>query len=209
MCKLYLLGGENVRKRSALEVNERAFQDAAEHPAVAVFPWARASFDRVYRKRKLLCDYLVSLGASSVDFVEYSDSKVTIGKKIASSNLIYLTGGLVNALIERLSKIEVDGMLRDYVGVIVGRSAGALALCRRCVITGRSNKQIRVVEGLGLTDFTLKAHYKPEKDVALKQLSRSGKIYAVPSRSAIVYEGGIRQVIGKAYLFENGEKIKL
>ena len=47
MPKLYLLGGENVFKRSAREVNERAFQDAGEHLVVLVFPWARASFDRI------------------------------------------------------------------------------------------------------------------------------------------------------------------
>jgi len=46
MPKLYLLGGENVYKRSAREVNERAFQDAGEPLDILVFPWARASFDR-------------------------------------------------------------------------------------------------------------------------------------------------------------------
>ena len=53
MPKIYLLGGENVVKRSALEVNERAFQDAKAPRSVAVFPWARASFDRKYQKRKV------------------------------------------------------------------------------------------------------------------------------------------------------------
>ena len=71
MPKLYLLGGENVFKRSAKEVNEKAFRDAGESPAVAVFPWARASFDRKYAKRKILTDYLISLGAATINFLEY------------------------------------------------------------------------------------------------------------------------------------------
>jgi len=50
MPKLYLLGGENVFKRSAREVNERAFQDAGEPSFVLVFPWAKASFDKGYKK---------------------------------------------------------------------------------------------------------------------------------------------------------------
>lgn len=203
---LYLLGGENVRERSALEVNERAFQDAGERPAVVVFPWARASFDGMYLKRKLLVDYFISLGACTVDFVEYSDSQVAIAHKVASSNLIYLTGGLVNALVERLRKAGVDELLRGYRGVIVGRSAGALALCRRCVITGRVSKRVCLVDGLGLADLALKAHYRPDKDAALRLLSKDEKIYAVPSRSAIVYDGGVSSIIGKAYLFENGKK---
>ncbi|MGA2385034.1 MAG: Type 1 glutamine amidotransferase-like domain-containing protein [Candidatus Bathyarchaeia archaeon] len=209
MPKLYLLGGENVFKRSAWEVNESAFKEAGGHPSVAVFPWARASFDRMYRERKILFDYFVSLGASTVDFIEYSDSNEAIAQKIASSNLIYLTGGLVTALVERFRKMQVDSLLKDYPGVIVGRSAGALALCKRCVITGRWNREVRLVDGLGLADLTLKAHYKPRKDEALLQLSQDEKIYAVPSRSAILYENGCCSFIGKIYLFANGEKTML
>jgi peptidase E len=209
MPKLYLLGGENVFKRSAREVNERAFRDAGEPLAVVVFPWARASFDRMFRKRKLLSDYFSSLGASTVDFIEYSDAAETIAQKIASSNLIYLTGGLVNALVERLRKMGVDKLLRDYDGVIVGRSAGALALCKKCVVTIRCDQKAWLVEGLGLADLALKAHYKPEKDDMLQVLSKNERIYAVPSRSAIVYENGVCSIIGKAYLFENGKKSRL
>jgi peptidase E len=209
MPKLYLLGGENVVKRSAREVNERAFRDAGDSPAIAVFPWARASFDRIYGKRKVLSDYFISLGACTVDFIEYSDSNAAIAQKIASSNLIYLTGGLVNALVERLRNMSVDDLLRDYDGVIVGRSAGALALCKKCVITRRNNQKARLVGGLGLADLTLKAHYKPQKDSTLQLLSKGQKIYAVPSRSAIVYEDGVCSFIGKAYLFENGKKCRL
>jgi peptidase E len=209
MPRLYLLGGENVNKRSAWEVNEKAFQDAGGHPSVVVFPWARASFDRPYHKRKVLSDYFISLGAATVDFTEYSDSKDAIAGKIASSNLIYLTGGLVNALVERLRKMGVDDLLRDYPGVIVGRSAGALALCRKCVITSRWKQKSLMIDGLGLADLTLKAHYRPKRDKTLLFLSEKEKIYALPSRSAIVYENGACWLIGKAYLFENGVKSML
>ena len=209
MRRLYLLGGENVIKRSAREVNERAFQDAEEPLSVAVFPWARASFDRRYWKRKILTDYFISLGADTVDFIEYSDSGVRIAQKVASATLIYLTGGLVNALVERLRKMSVDSLLRDYDGVIVGRSAGALSLCKKCVITCRNNQEARLIEGLGLVNLILKAHYRPQKDSMLQLLSKEQKIYAVPSRSAIVYEDGVCSFIGKAYLFENGKKYRL
>jgi peptidase E len=206
MPKLYLLGGENVFRRSAREVNERAFQEAGEPLVVLVFAWAGASFDKGYKKRERLVDYFISLGACTVNFVEYSDSKETIAEKISSSNLIYLTGGLVSVLIERLRNLGVDSLLRGYGGVIVGRSAGALALCKRCVITYRSNSKVKLVGGLGLVDFTLKAHYKPEKDNELKRLSKEEKIYAVPEGSALVYDNGASSFIGEAYLFENGKK---
>jgi len=209
MPKLYLLGGENVAKRTAWEVNEKAFRDVGGHAGVLVFPWARASFDRKYEKRKILADYFISLGARTVDFVGYSDLSETISQKIAGSHLIYLTGGYVNALVERLRKRHVDELLRDYHGVIVGRSAGALALCKKCVITCHSNQELRLVDGLGLVSLSLKAHYKPQKDDALLRLSKGEKIYAVPSRSAIIYANGVCSVIGEAYLFEEGQKTQV
>jgi dipeptidase E len=206
MPKLYLLGGENVFRRSAKQINERAFQDAGEPLVVLVFAWARASFDKGYKKRKILVDYFISLGADSINFVDYSDSNETIAKKMADSNLVYLTGGLLTALVERLKKNGVERLLHDYRGVIIGRSAGALALCRKCVITCRSNSKAKIVNGIGLADITLKVHYKPEKDSTLEQLSRQEKIYAIPEGSAIVYNSGARSFIGHAYLFENGKK---
>lgn len=206
MPKLYLLGGENVFKRSAKEVNERAFQDAGKPLIVLVFSWARASFDKSYRKRKTLTDYFTSLGANSINFVDYSDSPEIIAKKIADSNLVYLTGGLPTILIERLMKMGVSNLLSDYGGVIIGRSAGALALCRKCIITCRSNLKAKIINGLGLANITLKVHYIPEKDEALELLSMQETIYAIPEGSALVYDNGVCSFIGRVFLFENGRK---
>ena len=206
MPKLYLLGGENVFKRSAREVNEQAFQDAGEPLNVLVFPWARASFDKSYAKRKRLFDYFLSLGANTITFVEYSDSNEEIAEKMADSNIVYLTGGVASILIERLKNIGVGCLMHDYQGVIVGRSAGALALCRRCIITCRSNSKAKTINGLGLADLTLKVHYTPDKDGTLETLSKQERIYSVPEGSALVYNNDFCTFIGKVYLFENCEK---
>jgi len=209
MPKLYLLGGENVFRRSAKRVNERAFQDAKQPVDVLVFAWARLHFDRKYRKRKLFSDYLNSLGACSVDFVEYSDSKESIEEKMASASLVYLTGGLPSVLIERLKEKGIDRLLLAYNGIIIGRSAGALALCRRCITTVRSSSKAKIVEGLGLVDFTLSVHYTPEKDDVLLGFSEQDKVYAVPKNSALVFDNGVLEVLGEAFLFENGQKRSL
>ena len=206
MPKLYLLGGENVFKRSAHEVNERAFRDAGEPLAILIFPWARASFDKSYKKRKTITDYFISLGANTINFVDYSESYEMIAKKMADSNLVYLTGGLTTVLVERLKKMGVDRLLNDFEGVIVGRSAGALALCRKYIITCRSNSKNKIVNGLGLADLTLKVHYNPEKDQTLEKFSEQERIYAIPMGSALVYENGTCSCIGDVYLFENGKK---
>ena len=205
MPKLYLLGGENVFRRSAREVNARAFEDAGGNPNVLVFPWARAYFDRKYQKRKLLVDYFRSLGAENVDFVEY-DHLEHIKEKFAQSNLVYLTGGQTSVLIERIRTMKLDVQLRNYRGVIVGRSAGALALCKKALTTCRSNSKIKIVDGVGLVDITMKAHYRSIKDELLKPFSFKELFYAVPSGSALVYENSQLWAIGKVYIFCKGER---
>lgn len=205
MPKVYLLGGENVSKRSAKEVNKRAFEDAEGKPNVLVFPWARAYFDRKYQKRKLLVDYFRSLGAESVDFVEY-DHLEHIKEKVAAADLVYLTGGQTSVLIERIKTMKLDLQLRNFRGVIVGRSAGALALCKRALTTCRSNSKIRIVEGVGLVDITMKAHYRSVKDELLVPLSFEESFYAVPSRSALVYENSQLRAIGIVYFFVKGKR---
>ena len=125
------------------------------------------------------------------------------------SQLIYLTGGQASILIERLKNKGVDCLLHEFDGVIVGRSAGAMALCRKSVATIRSNSKVKIIEGFAFADLILKVHYKPEKDPALKRLSMQQKIYAIPEGSALVYNNGACSFIGHAYLFEKGEKYQL
>ena len=205
--KLYFLGGENVAKRDSREINEAAFGDAGGAPAVVVFPWARASFDNTYKRRKRLFDYFRSLGACTVDFAEYSDTLEEITRKVKCSDLIYLPGGLASVLVKRLKNKNVDRLLHKYEGVVVGRSAGALALSKKCIVTkNRRKPKSRMISGIGLVDFNVKAHYEPSKDDALKKLSKQEKIYAIPERSAVVYDNGVLSFMGNVYLFQNGEK---
>jgi dipeptidase E len=206
MPKYYLLGGENTHKRDAEEINQRAFNDAGESPRVLVFSWARASFDRAYPKSQLMFDYFRSLGACTVNTVDYSCTIEEIKERISEADLIYLTGGVPTVLVERLKKSGVRNLLRDFKGIIVGRSAGALALCRKCIVTCRRTSEIKIIYGLGLVDLTLKAHYKLGKDEKLVGLSKTEDVFAVPKDSAIVYDNGKLSFINNVYLFCNGKR---
>ena len=207
MSILYFLGGENVAKRDSREINEAAFSDAGGAPEVVVLPWARASFDQVYKRRKRLFDYFRSLGACNANFVDYSDTGEEIKRKVECSDLIYLPGGLTSVLVERLKTKSVDTLLRSYNGVVVGRSAGALALGKKCVITkNRCNPTSKMISGIGLVGFSVKAHYKHLKDDVLRSLSKDERIYAIPESSALIYDSGRFSFMGDVYLFQNGEK---
>jgi dipeptidase E len=209
MGTLYFLGGENVFRRTAKEINELAFQDAGGVPNVLVVSWARASFDVSFRRRKILLDYLRSLGAESGTFLDYSGSVEENIAKIAKSNLIYLAGGQPSILLERLKQKGIDRLLRSYTGVIVGRSAGALILGASFLATNRYPRKSKVVEGIGLVDFSVKVHYEPSQDVALEEFSRNGRVYAIPQSSALILKSGLLLAVGDVFLFDHGVKSRV
>jgi peptidase E len=126
--------------------------------------------------------------------------------KAKNSDLIYLTGGLTTALLERLKSKNVDRLLHSYDRVIVGRSAGALALCRQGILTSKNKQTHKIITGLSLVEFTVKVHYKPSEDTELKSLSKEEIIYAIPERSALVYDNDTLSFMGNVYVFQNGEK---
>jgi dipeptidase E len=206
MTKFYLLGGENTLRRDAKDVNQAAFNDAGESPSVLVFSWARASFDETYPKRKLVFDYFRSLGARTVNVVDFSRSYEEIKARISECDLVYLTGGVPSVLVERLRSLHVDELLNSFEGVVIGRSAGALVLCRKFIVTYRSDSSVKLMDGFGLVDITLKAHFKVGKDDFLFELSKKEPIYAVPKGSAIVADNGKLSFINTVYLFEDGKR---
>jgi hypothetical protein len=55
-------------------------------------------------------------------------------------------------------------------------------------------------------EFTVKVHYKLSEDAELKSLSKEERIYAIPERSALVYDNGALSFMGDVYVFQNGEK---
>ena len=206
MAKLYFLGGENVVKQDSKIINAFAFREAAEAPRVLVFPWARAPSDKTQKRRKRLSSYFRNIGAGTIDFAEHSETFEEIKRKIECSDLVYLTGGFTTVLIERLKNKNIDPLLRKYDKIIVGRSAGALALCKKCFLTDRRKNAVKMFEGLGLVDFGIKVHYRPSRDDELKRLSKEERIYAIPECAALVYDRACLSFIGDVYVFNKGEK---
>ncbi len=209
MAKLYFLGGESVVKQDSKCINELAFKEAADSPRVLVFPWARTPSDKTSKRLKRLFSYFRNIGAGSIELADYDETFEDISRKVECSDLVYLTGGFTTVLLERLRKKNITPLLRNYGKVIVGRSAGALALCKKCFLTDRRESVVKIVEGLGIVDFGIKVHYKPSGDVELKRLSKKEKIYAIPERSALVYDSRDLSFIGDVYVFKNGEKTRV
>jgi len=219
MTKLYFLGGTDIKKGRNKKIDKKALADAGKNPVVLVFPWtARFTTSRKNKYRKIIRNYFKSIGAKKVIFAELTDPLREIKRKIESSNLIYLPGGEPKFLVRRIKKRGIDSLLKKYTGIIVGNSAGAVALCKKyVVIKGQDGRPKTILEpGFGLVDFIVSVHYaspiehlggiSPDKEH--KRLSRKIKIYAIPEQCALVYDGKKLKAIGNVFVFDKGRKMK-
>jgi peptidase E len=217
--KLYFHGGEDVKKRDSKEINEKAFANAGKSPTVLIFPWTADV--EIIEYRTVMYDYFKELGGGEIEFAELPDSFQKLKEKIESSDIVYLPGGNVKILVSRIKERKINRLLQRYNKVMIGNSAGSLAMCKRyAVVKGQEGEpKTTTKEGVGKVDFEVTVHYKsaiPElsgrsPDSELITLSRKLNIlvYAIPERCALVYDNKEIKPIGDIYVFDKGKKTKL
>jgi peptidase E len=219
MKRLYLLGGEDVRKRTSRHIMERAIAGAGQNPTVLIFHWTSDAIDREGEYRALVTEYFMDLGVQTVQFAEPWDTYGALVKKARSSQLIYLPGGNPQLLADRMLVSRGDEVLEEFEGIIVGNSAGALALCRKyAAVVGQGGAQAtRFFKGFGWLDFAISVHYMSmngdsgiSPDSELLELSEKSatKIFAILDDSAMVYENGKMEYIGYVFQFHRGARTR-
>jgi dipeptidase E len=207
MLRLYLLGGEDISIRNSKEVDSQAFADAGGSPRVVVFPWASKGMMREDVQRRTLVDYLKELGARGVRFVEPSLPYPEMAMLVEQSDLIYLPWGDPKVLVERMNSTGAAQLLSSYDKVIMGNSAGALALCSEYVLISEESGASTVSSGLGLADIGLVVHYESYMDAQLERLSSSRSIFAIPQGGAVVISCCSISLIGHVAVFQGGNKV--
>ncbi len=212
MAKIYFFGGEDVKKRSSIKINREAFKDAGDNPRILLFLWTSEDKRKIEKYRKFLSKYFYDIGAKEITLAHTYDSVDEILRKLDSSDLVYLPGGLPKIFMKYAVTKNLSNLLSTYRKVIVGNSAGAMVLCKEFIITkDKDHPNTEIIPGLGLVDFSINVHYDTSKDNELKKLSIGRKIYALPENCAMKYNKDTNEFkfFGNVYLFENGNKKKL
>lgn len=205
MLRLYMLGGEDIERRDARSLNEQAFRDAGGSPTVAIFPWASKMKEE--KQRRLMVTYFKELGARSVRFVERSLQFTEMVAIAESSDVIYLPDGDPKLLIETLRDTGSMHLLRLHDNVVIGNSAGALALCGEYIIPAKNSDELAIEKGLGLSDFVICVQYDKAQDLQLERLSMDRSIFAIPAGAAIRSDNCSLSLLGEVELFIDGKKL--
>ncbi|CAK9250196.1 unnamed protein product [Sphagnum jensenii] len=144
-------------------------------------------------------------------------------KKAFQSDIIYLSGGNTFYFLKNIKRSGLLKPLRKYVaegGVIAGLSAGAHIMTPHIQLAGlkgtdpdKNEVGLKSFSALNLVPFEFIPHFNPSTQgiKAVKKYSNSSKnpIYASADGGGIVIRDDRFTVYGKAWIFYEGEMLRL
>jgi len=206
---IYFVGGGDYRKKELQEIDRSIakYINYKNNQKFLVVPFAtkKEKYDKWFNSLK---ENYKEMGFT-FDMLNEADDENISAKKIESSEVVFFTGGRPEKLIEISNKKNIIEAIKKHKGIIIGYSAGALALCKDCVIIKDEDypKSI-VIPGLNIVDFSTSVHYEETHDKDLLKLSKKRKIFALPNKSALIFRDSKISFIGPAFLFyEKNKKV--
>ena len=140
----------------------------------------------------------------NITFVNYfADTKESAAQKVKNADIIYFTGGLPDAMMDRLYEFELVEHLKNFDGVVLGCSAGAMIQLEEYHITPDWDyPEFGYYKGLPwLKDFYVEVHFEDSKDqkasICRVLQERQKPIYATRhNNAAIIVDNGKIQLVG-------------
>lgn len=140
--------------------------------------------------------------------------KGNLDEDIKSSDVIFLAGGHTPTEMAYFEEIGLRDILKNYEGVIIGQSAGAINLAETVVCAPEYEGEIGtdyVWKGLGKTNINIEPHFVldvPEEDLKVREellkVSIDYPLYAITDGSYIFDDGEDPIIYGESYYINNG-----
>lgn len=205
--ELCFIGGGHVLKGELDEVFEELSKRIKPKSQILVVPFATevSKYDSWMDSLEQIFSIVSDV---TLDILHENHSKSEMISLINDSDVLYFIGGRPEKLLKIIYDKELAATIRNYSGLLIGYSAGALAFCEECILTKDEDyPESLVIRGLGLVNFSVDVHYKETSDEELLLLSTGRTIYALPDGCAIFYKGGkIHKVVNEVTSFQASNK---
>lgn len=205
--RLCFIGGGNPLTGELDNVMKYLSKYVKTRNKILIIPFAteESKLDRWFNSTKKSFE---NIGMKHVKLLDYQLTNKEMQIEIKKHDVLYFTGGRPEKLIEMLVEKEVVQTIKQFSGLMVGVSAGALVFCNDCIITRDEDyPETQVIKGLSLVDFSVEVHYEEVIDEELIPLSENREIYAIPNGSAIFWDGEVVTPINNVIHFYKMDKI--
>lgn len=133
----------------------------------------------------------------------FKDNKKFIKMKIEKSDIVYFTGGDPENIMKLITRLGLTKILRNYKGITIGYSAGAMVQCKNFVYCNEDKpedlNQYHISKGLGSIkeDMEVIVHYDENCIRCINQID-----YTKANRCNIPY---YKLKDGECMIYKNGE----
>lgn len=206
--ELCFIGGGHVLKGELDEVFEELSKSIKPNANILVVPFA-TDVSKYDSWMESLEQIFLKISNVTLELLHDDLSTKEMITMINDSDVLYLIGGRPEKLLQLIEEKELASSIRNYSGLLIGYSAGALAFCEDCILTKDEDyPESLVMKGLGLVDFSVEVHYNEAIDDELFSLSTDRTIYALPDGSAIFYkDGNIHKQVNDVISFQEKKKL--
>lgn len=166
-----------------------------------------------------------ALKMSGIVFEKYNvlndETKNNAKEFVEKADLIFLSGGSTYNQNMFFEELNLKDLLKNYDGIIIGQSAGALNMAVSGFNSPEEMKDSEPIyfEGLGLTDLNIEPHFilddsdfneseVYQRNYILKE-SKNRVIYALCDTSHILLVENEAIIYGESYVIKNGVIVKI
>lgn len=153
--------------------------------------------------------YKYGLKENQIHWVNYfTNTKEEIENKILNSSIILFTGGAPDLMMKRIKEFKLKSLLKNYQGLMMGYSAGAMIQLGEYHITPDSDYPgFKYLTGLAcINDFKIEVHYHAsnlQKECIDRVLKEKGQpVYAIYEDGGLIAANDKIELFGRVELFD-------
>ena len=135
----------------------------------------------------------------------YTDDHDSAVRKIRHADVLFFTGGYPDWMLQRLYDLDLMDEIRNYPGIVMGTSAGAMIQLDQYHLTEEDGYEFQYQEGLGLLEgFDIDVHYEEDlKHISaiIRTIEDTGRsVIAMPNDSGVLIDGEYFELMGSAFV---------
>ena len=146
--------------------------------------------------------------AENMTFISWYHHDGAYAKRVLEdSDAVFLTGGLPDRFCDRIRQWGIEEELRDFDGVMIGVSAGAMMQMKEYHITPDEDyDSYGYYEGLGILEgFEPEVHFCDSEiqreSIARYRSERNKSVYAMTNQGGLLVENGTITTLGDVVLY--------
>lgn len=137
----------------------------------------------------------------------YEDDEVSARHKLEWADVLFFTGGYPDWMLQRLYDFELEDAVRNFDGVIMGTSAGALIQLEEYHLTPEEDYEFQYQYGLGiLSGFDLEVHYEEDArhlEAIIRTIEEKNvPVIAVPNEGGVLIDGDHFELLGGSFILD-------